>query len=201
MNRFDLERLIDELRQARARDGQAGVHEVIARTVSAPAALLGALGEPSQAGIFTLYRDAALTVLNIVWAPLMVLLPHDHGMWASIGIYTGREDNLFWSRSDRRITATSARSMSEREVLSLPPDAVHSVVNPIERLTAAIHVYGGDFFAPGRSEWDPETLAERPFDTERNLRRFEEANARYRAGAALARAPAQRSAGEAGSRH
>jgi hypothetical protein len=39
-------------------------------------------------------------------------------------------------------------------------------------------VYGGDFFDPThRSEWDPETLLERPFDPERAVRRFEEANA------------------------
>ena len=28
------------------------------------------------------------------------------------------------------------------------------------RLTGAIHIYGGDFFAAERSEWDPETLKE-----------------------------------------
>jgi len=44
-------------------------------------------------------------------------------------------------------------------------------------MTGAIHVYGGDFFNPARrSEWDPETLLEGPFDPERAVRRFEEAN-------------------------
>ena len=53
----------------------------------------------------------------------------------------------------------------------------HSVTNPIPRLTGALHVYGGDFFNPGpRSEWDPETLIEQPFDPERAVCRFEEAN-------------------------
>jgi hypothetical protein len=40
---------------------------------------------------------------------------------------------------------------------------VHSVTNPIPRLTGAIFVYGGDFFSVARSEWDPETLVERAF--------------------------------------
>ena len=44
-------------------------------------------------------------------------------------------------------------------------------------MTGAIHVYGGDFFAAARSEWDPETLLERPFAMDKNLRLFEEANA------------------------
>jgi predicted metal-dependent enzyme (double-stranded beta helix superfamily) len=185
MVRFDLERFIDELRHTQGGDErQAAVQEVVQRAGQSPRSL---------------YRDGGLTVLNIVWAPLMVLLPHDHRMWATIGIYTGREDNIFWRRAASRISACDGRSLSEREVLSLPSDAVHSVVNPIEKLTAAIHVYGGDFFAPGRSEWDPATLTERPFDTERNLRRFDEANARYLAGLALAQpAPSAPEANAAG---
>jgi hypothetical protein len=44
-------------------------------------------------------------------------------------------------------------------------------------------VYGGDFFDPThRSEWDPETLLEGPFDPERAVRRFEEANAVFASG-------------------
>jgi hypothetical protein len=52
------------------------------------------------------------------------------------------------------------------------------VTNPLARLTGAIHVYGGDFYAVARSEWDPETLLERAYDMEKNLRLFAEANAR-----------------------
>jgi hypothetical protein len=54
------------------------------------------------------------------------------------------------------------------------------VTNPIPRLTGAIHVYGGDFFAAERSEWDPETLMEGRYDAERAMRRFEAANAGIR---------------------
>lgn len=60
----------------------------------------------------------------------------------------------------------------------LGPDIIHSVTNPIPRLTGAIHIYGGDFFADGRSEWDPETLAEQDMDPRKTVLRFEEANAR-----------------------
>jgi predicted metal-dependent enzyme (double-stranded beta helix superfamily) len=35
------------------------------------------------------------------------------------------------------------------------------VKNPQSTPTAAIHVYGGDFFATPRSEWNPETQEER----------------------------------------
>ena len=102
-------------------------------------------------------------------------------MWAVIGIYTGREDNIFWRRlpaeADGRIEAAGAKAMSERDAIPLGPDIIHSVTNPIPRLTGAIHVYGGDFFDPAhRHQWDPETLRKGPYDMTRTMRIFEEAN-------------------------
>jgi predicted metal-dependent enzyme (double-stranded beta helix superfamily) len=149
--------------------------------VADPASVLRALGEPKCAGLHKLYQSHDLTVLNVVWAPMMTIMPHNHSMWAVIGIYTGREDNIFWRRlpgSPGRVEAAGAKALCERDAAPLGRDIIHSVTNPILRLTGAIHVYGGDFFDPThRSEWDPETLLEGPFDPERTVRRFEEANA------------------------
>ena len=64
----------------------------------------------------------------------------------------------------------------KRDAEPLGRDIIHSVTNPIPRLTGAIHIYGGDFFAAARSEWDSETLEEQRWDAERAVRRFEEAN-------------------------
>jgi hypothetical protein len=50
------------------------------------------------------------------------------------------------------------------------------VINPIPRLTGAIHAYGGDFVRQERSEWDAETLRERPYDTDKVRQLFEHAN-------------------------
>ena len=181
---IDLERFVDDVRRAsREGDAQRAVDEVLARTVSEPALLLASLGEPRTAGIHMLYNTGDLTILNVVWAPLMMLLPHDHNMWASIGIYTGREDNILWRRQGDRVEAAGASSLSERQVFPLPADAIHSVNNPIPRLTGAIHVYGGDFFATsGRSEWDPETLRERPWNLEAVRATFREAAERFASG-------------------
>ena len=44
-------------------------------------------------------KDDELTVLHVVWAPRMTIYPHDHRMWAAIGIYAGQEDNSFFRRS------------------------------------------------------------------------------------------------------
>jgi len=110
----------------------------------------------------------------------MTIMPHNHLMWAVIGVYTGREDNIFWRRMPEaaggRIEAAGAKSLGERDAEPLGRDIIHSVTNPVSRLTGAIHVYGGDFFAVSRSEWDPETLREGRYDLEKNMRLFEEAN-------------------------
>jgi predicted metal-dependent enzyme (double-stranded beta helix superfamily) len=157
------------------------VREVVARAVSDPSSVLRGLGEPKRAGVHKLYQSNDLTILNVLWAPMMTILPHNHNMWAVIGIYTGREDNIFWRRipgSGGRVEAAGAKALCEKDAEPLGHNIIHSVTNPIPRFTGAIHVYGGDFFNPARrSEWDPETLLEGPLDPERNVRRFEEANA------------------------
>src|SRR5262245_52856821 len=180
--KLDVERFIEDVKQARAgTDCQTAVQEVLARAVSEPGAVLAGLGAPTDAGLHSLYRAEDLTILNVVWAPLMMLLPHDHGMWASIGIYTGREDNIVWQRKGPKIEASSAKALGQRDVFGLSEDAIHSVTNPIPRLTGAIHIYGGDFFAVPRSEWDVETLRERPFDLEAARRLFQESSRRFNA--------------------
>ena len=181
---FEIEQFVAECRAAIAADkSHKTVREVLARAVADPGAVLRGLGEPKRAAVETLHHAPDLTILNVVWAPRMTIYPHNHRMWAVIGVYTGREDNIFWRRlpdADRgRIEAAGAKSLVVKDAAPLGPDIIHSVTNPIARLTGAIHVYGGDFFAVERSEWDPETLSERPFDLEAARARFREANERF----------------------
>jgi len=178
---FDVQRFVEDCRAANqgAADAQSAVQEVLARAMSSPRAVLNGVGEPHKGGIQTLFRSPALTILNIVWSPLMQLMPHEHNMWALIGIYTGREDNIFWQRREGRLAAATATAISAGSVTPLPRDVIHSVSNPIEKLTGAIHIYGGDFFAVPRSEWDPETLAERAWSVQGALALFEQSNERF----------------------
>ena len=80
----------------------------------------------------------------------------------------------------RDVEAAGAKALSTGDAEPLGHNIIHSVTNPIGRLTGAIHVYGGDFFRAERSEWDPETLLEERYNVEKNLRLFEEANAGLR---------------------
>src|SRR5262249_24309542 len=148
-----------------------------------PAAVIRALGEPNCAGMTPVYRASDLTIVDFHWGPSMTLMPHDHRMWGVIGVYSGREDNIFWRRivtdEGTRVEAAGAKAICAKCVEPLGRDIVHSVTNPLPRITGALQVYGGDFFGAARSEWDPETLLERPFALERARRLCAEANARW----------------------
>ena len=77
------------------------------------------------------------------------------------------------------VADTVGNAIGLGDTVALPADVVHSVANPVAKLTGAIHIYGGDFFAGGRTEWDPETLAPRPWSIQGAVRQFEESNARF----------------------
>jgi predicted metal-dependent enzyme (double-stranded beta helix superfamily) len=169
---LDLDHFVaDCLTAVKADPSHKGVHEVVRRAFSDPGAVLAAVGEPTESGVTPIYRSKDLTIINLVWKPGITIMPHNHEMWAVIGIYGGREDNIFWRRikdhPDGHIEAAGARALSTGDVTPLGKDIIHSVTNPIMKLSGAIHVYGGDFFETHRSEWDPESLSERPFDIEK----------------------------------
>ena len=177
---LDLEGFIADCRAAHAQDrSHRAVREVVARAVAEPASVLRWVGEPKRAEVQKLHHAPDLTILNVIWAPYMTIYPHNHRMWAVIGVYTGREDNIFWKRIGSKVEAAAAQALCVRDAVPLGPEIIHSVTNPIGRLSGAIHVYGGDFFAAERSEWDPETLAEGRYDAQKTMRFFEEANARH----------------------
>jgi predicted metal-dependent enzyme (double-stranded beta helix superfamily) len=165
----------DGLREVNA---HAALREIVARAVSEPRQVLKSLGEPKVSGIETLYRSGTLTILNVLWGPGMTLYPHDHRMWAVIGIYSGREDNAFYHRTEDGLRSRGEKTLSAKETIPLGEEVIHAVTNPLEQITAAIHVYGGDFFDRPRSEWDPQTFQERPFDLEHAREIFAQANKR-----------------------
>ena len=89
---FELDRFIEDCRDAVRQDqSHRAAREVLARANSDPASILKALGEPTRAGVTPLYKSDTVTILNVVWGRRMTIMPHDHRMWAVIGVYTGRE--------------------------------------------------------------------------------------------------------------
>jgi len=190
---FQKDRFVEDCKVA-VGEGQRAVRELVLEALADPSGIISELGEPTKAGVYPLYHADDLTVINFVWAPYMTLIPHNHNMFAVIGIYSGREDNMFWRRIDNGasngtapgIEAAGADSMGPGQVATMGHDIIHSVANPISKLTSAIHVYGGDFFNPPvpRSQWDHETLVEQPWDMDDTRAVFRQAETRYNAGLA-----------------
>ena len=91
----------------------------MARAVSEPAHIVRELGEPKLAGVDTLYRADDLTILNLRWGPGMVFKPHDHRMWAVIGIYGGCEQNFFFRRSEHGLTQHGTKELNAKDTVPL----------------------------------------------------------------------------------
>ena len=179
--KFDVDHLTADCAAALGETNPSkAVRELLARAIEEASSVTASLGEPTRGEIQRLHVSDELTILNVIWAPKMTLMPHNHNMWAVIGVYMGREDNIFWRRCKDdpkgRVEAAGAKSLGPQDVRPLGAEIIHSVTNPTAKLTGAIHIYGGDFFAMERSEWDPYNLEEQPYDIEKNLGLFEEAN-------------------------
>ncbi len=172
---FDVERFVADCRAARAEDPtHKAVREVLARAVADPGAVLQALGAPLRAEIRKLYHSPELTILNVIWGAHMTFYPHNHGMWGVIGIYTGREDNIFWRRlPGGRVEAAGARALCERDAVPLGAEIIHSVTNPIPRLRAQ-----STCTAETSSPLGAGTLLEQRCESQNTLRYFEEWNRR-----------------------
>jgi predicted metal-dependent enzyme (double-stranded beta helix superfamily) len=176
---FDIDQFVDDCRAAGDEtEPRRAVREVMTRALARPGEVADAL-RPTQGGLNLLHVSPELTVLHVVWVPRMRLYPHDHRMWATIGIYAGQEDNSFYRRSgpgERTLVESGGKQLAPGDLLALGDDVIHAVTNPKESLTGAIHVYGGDFVNQPRSQWGPGPLEERPYDMDEVNRQFAEAN-------------------------
>jgi predicted metal-dependent enzyme (double-stranded beta helix superfamily) len=155
---FSIDVFVGDCLDAVRREGVSGgpaVRQILQRTVSKPSAIIAAIGEPSAAPVFsTWHTSEELTVLHVVWPPTVDLMPHDHMMWASIGLYGGREDNRFFrALPGGRLENRGGTTLLGGDTVLLGPDTIHAVANPSSAWTGAIHVYGGDYFRPGRRLW------------------------------------------------
>jgi predicted metal-dependent enzyme (double-stranded beta helix superfamily) len=181
---FDVDEFIAACHEA-VQEGQPqlAVRDVLQRSVRDPAAVLRAL-PAERAAVTALHASDRLTVLHVVWAPGMRIRPHDHLMWAAIGLYAGQEDNSFYRRSGGRMVAAGGKELRVGDVALLGDDVVHSVTNPLRTCTAAIHVYGGNLTTcAGRIEWDEQAGREVPYDFAASQRYFAQANAAMEAAA------------------
>ena len=87
---FDKDQFVEELRAARNEsDSMDAISEVITKAIQDPASIIRALGAPGRGRAEQLYADESITISNIIWGSEMWVPPHDHLMWAVIGVYQG----------------------------------------------------------------------------------------------------------------
>jgi predicted metal-dependent enzyme (double-stranded beta helix superfamily) len=92
---FDLEQFTADCRAALAADSSHKlVREVVARAVSDPKAVLKGIGEPKRAEVQKLYHAPDLTILNVIWGPMMTIMPHNHQMWADRHLQRARGQHV-----------------------------------------------------------------------------------------------------------
>jgi predicted metal-dependent enzyme (double-stranded beta helix superfamily) len=134
----------------------SAVAEAVARLARDSNGLERALGADDRCGITVLATSRSLTIQRVVWPAGIRVPPHDHRMWAVVGVYRGREDNALFRRNGHRLDAIGGRHVQQGEVLVLDPDAIHAVANSTSAPCVALHVYGGDLDGTERSAWTPD---------------------------------------------
>jgi predicted metal-dependent enzyme (double-stranded beta helix superfamily) len=125
--------------------------------------------DPAQGfGVHVLHEepDHTLFVVAAAWLPGRGVAPHNHGTWAVVAGVEGPERNVFWKRLDdgsrpghAKVVKVTEKTFGPGDVLTLLPDAIHSVRNETDAVTVSLHTYGYNLNMSGRLQFDPEREA------------------------------------------
>ena len=85
-----------------------------------------------------LYRGNDLLVLHAVVPPTpRPVDPHDHRMWAVVGVDHGQEDNQLFARTDTAVLApTEGFTVRPGDIRPLDAETIHSVRRPVAAISA-----------------------------------------------------------------
>ena len=165
---YDFQSFIDACETAAAQpDAQVKVRTIIEEWLHHPdeiATVLKDYGDVSSLDTMVFHSSERLTLIHVTLDPLFIAGPHNHGMWAVVGVYGGREDNTFYKVDDGRLSVATHKSVNAPETLTLGKNIIHAIRNPLDVQLKAIHAYGGDLMRAERSTWDPTTSVETPYD-------------------------------------
>jgi predicted metal-dependent enzyme (double-stranded beta helix superfamily) len=90
---------------------------------------------------------------------------HDHGSWAAIGIYRGREREARYRIGDAEAPLDVVATLvnAEGDVTVVPDGVAHTVEAIGGNDAVSLHVYGTDIITQERSTYDVTTGAARPY--------------------------------------
>ena len=124
------------------------------------------------AAVYLLHEepDHSLAVFSSAYAAGRGFPPHDHGTWAIVAGVEGTEIDTYWRRTDggsregyaelERGTETAVEAGS---AVAMVTGEIHSVENRTDRTSISVHVYGRHVGFIDRSQFDPETNVQEPF--------------------------------------
>jgi predicted metal-dependent enzyme (double-stranded beta helix superfamily) len=168
---FEVETFVTACQRAAAEVDPAGaVREVVGAAIGEGLSIDSALGTQRRADNDSLFLSDDLTVQRIIWIPGIPSVPHEHRMWAVVGVYAGEEVNHIYERSRDGLTELRTVAVVQGSVFVLDANAIHAVECARDEWTAALHVYGGDIVNGERNAWGPDGR-EVPFAEEDSARR------------------------------
>jgi predicted metal-dependent enzyme (double-stranded beta helix superfamily) len=178
---YTLDRLVNELREARAASPDPGAIIGRIRSIAERAAvrhrewLREDMCEPDAEqgfGFHLLHEEAGheLAVFVASWLPGRGTPPHDHGTWAVVVGLKGCERNTRWRRLDdsarpgyAEIAPAEERLIGAGDIVTMRSGVIHSVRNEGVGLSVSLHVYGRHVNYTNRSQFDPVGRRETPY--------------------------------------
>jgi predicted metal-dependent enzyme (double-stranded beta helix superfamily) len=166
---FNLDHFIEDCKGKPA----SAIKELLAEALRDPASVKQTLDTvaagkelgKASVGDMVCFHSPSLTILKAAVPPKFKTPPHNHNMWAVIGVYDGQENNTFYRRNGNALEKAGGKDLKTGDTVVLGEDAVHAIENPSDRPLLALHVYGGDFLDTSkRSVWNPFTFEEQPYD-------------------------------------
>ena len=166
MSSFDLDAFVSELRDAAVQEDapkrvRALMNDAFRDPDAVKAAMSGYSGEEE-----VLFEDDSVSIWYVGFDPSKHVPPHDHQTRAFIGVYDGQEKNHFYLAGDGELEQKSTRLVQPGDVISIGPDAIHSVETANDEFCYGIHVYLGPLTTIERSLFDWDSGAAEPFTDE-----------------------------------
>lgn len=153
-------------RALEAPDPQGSLKQIVLESAKDPEVLDAISSRTKFASLedLAIHRSENLTLLAGTLPPGFNAGPHNHNLWSVVGVCAGQEDNQFFERDGDRLKPSGEASVVAPGVLENGADVIHAIRNPLDAPLVVLHAYGGDLFGTPRSNWDPETYEEIPFD-------------------------------------
>ncbi|QMU58828.1 MAG: hypothetical protein GKR98_11865 [Boseongicola sp.] len=155
MERFDLDKLVNDLRgAATGANANGAIKDILKKTVSEPEQLSKMMPDFEENDVI-LFEDETISIWHCRFMPGHTVPAHDHQMLATIGVYRGAERNEFYETDDTgAMHKVSEVQLTAGNVLQIGPDAIHAVGCDSPEPCCGIHVYLGELTTVDRSIFD-----------------------------------------------